>query len=377
MWRSIWFTALAYAFLGYAQTSKRAAVAAHLGDDIEAVIRKLAAAGAAERKREFETTAEYEVRRAKVTPHGQLVFVVRDATTFEYDADAGEMTANVKSGLRELFQGSVPCPTVEAKSVLTRRGRYLGKNLFGITKVITSSDYNEFGICVDPSSPLKFDAEFITDFGSTKFPFPMDRDDARAAKPFLRLALAGTIAMGVIHGDTDYHSPTVTEPYETTTRYYYVPFRVAEVQVLDSRTGEQVTNFVPVQDVQEKEVLPRPTASIPIVAPAPKPEARQENPPTQQRIRIDGTKQQAMIVRQPKPIYPPLAKQARIQGIVRFNVIIGKDGNIQNLTLISGHPLLVPAAQQAVKVWTYKPTLVNGEAVEVETTIEVPFTARP
>jgi protein TonB len=80
------------------------------------------------------------------------------------------------------------------------------------------------------------------------------------------------------------------------------------------------------------------------------------------------------LVSQPRPVYPPLAKQARIQGVVRFTAIIGRDGTIQNLTLVSGHPLLVSAAQEAVKQWRYKPTLLNGEPVEVVTQIDVNFT---
>jgi protein TonB len=74
------------------------------------------------------------------------------------------------------------------------------------------------------------------------------------------------------------------------------------------------------------------------------------------------------------PVYPPLAKQARIQGTVRFTAIIGKDGTIQNLQLVTGHPLLVAAAQDAVRQWVYKPTLLNGEPVEVVTQIDVNFT---
>ena len=84
--------------------------------------------------------------------------------------------------------------------------------------------------------------------------------------------------------------------------------------------------------------------------------------------------QAAKLVRQPKPVYPPLAKQARIQGTVRFNAVIGKDGTIQNLTLVSGHPLLVPSATEAVSQWVYQPTLLNGEPVEVVTQIDVNFT---
>jgi protein TonB len=92
------------------------------------------------------------------------------------------------------------------------------------------------------------------------------------------------------------------------------------------------------------------------------------------RIRVGGNVQQARLVRQPKPVYPPLARQARIQGTVRFNAIIGRDGTIQNLTLVTGHPLLVPSAQDAVKQWVYQPTLLNGEPVEVITIIDVNFT---
>ncbi|HVP47679.1 MAG TPA: energy transducer TonB [Bryobacteraceae bacterium] len=113
--------------------------------------------------------------------------------------------------------------------------------------------------------------------------------------------------------------------------------------------------------------------SVPSAAPPPPPPPVEQKK-TVQRIRVGGQVQQANLIRQPKPIYPPLAKQARIQGVVRFEAIIGKDGTIQNLRLVSGHPLLVPAAQEAVKQWLYKPTLLNGEPVEVATVIDVNFT---
>ena len=59
---------------------------------------------------------------------------------------------------------------------------------------------------------------------------------------------------------------------------------------------------------------------------------------------------------------------------MRFNITIGKDGHVGNVTLISGHPLLVPAAQEAVKQWVYRPTLLNGDPVEVSTVVDVQFT---
>ena len=114
--------------------------------------------------------------------------------------------------------------------------------------------------------------------------------------------------------------------------------------------------------------------SVPTAAPPPPPVKEAPKPITPKQIRVGGNVQSAKLIRQPKPQYPPLAKQARIQGTVRFNAVIGKDGTIQNLTLVSGHPLLVPSAQDAVRQWVYQPTLLNGDPVEVVTTIDVNFT---
>jgi protein TonB len=109
------------------------------------------------------------------------------------------------------------------------------------------------------------------------------------------------------------------------------------------------------------------------VAPPPPPPPPKPKAPTAP-IRVGGNVQQANLIKQPKPVYPPLAKAARIQGTVKFTAKISKDGTIQELTLLSGPPLLVAAAQQAVSQWQYKPTLLNGDPVEVITTIDVNFT---
>jgi periplasmic protein TonB len=116
--------------------------------------------------------------------------------------------------------------------------------------------------------------------------------------------------------------------------------------------------------------------SIPQAAPPPPPPPVkvEAKPAAPQRIRVGGNVQAARIVRQPRPAYPPLAKQARIQGTVRFTAIIAANGSIQSLQVISGHPLLVPSAMEAVKQWVYQPTLLNGEPVEVVTQIDVNFT---
>ena len=82
----------------------------------------------------------------------------------------------------------------------------------------------------------------------------------------------------------------------------------------------------------------------------------------------------AKILRKVIPLYPPLARAARISGVVRLIGTIGKDGTIQNLQIVSGHPMLARAAVEAVEQWVYKPTLLNGNPVEVIAPIEVNFT---
>ena len=83
---------------------------------------------------------------------------------------------------------------------------------------------------------------------------------------------------------------------------------------------------------------------------------------------------QGSLIRRVEPTYPPLAKSARIQGPVVLEAIISKTGTIENLQLISGHPMLVGAAIEAVRQWRYKPYILNSEPIEVETQITVNFT---
>jgi len=91
------------------------------------------------------------------------------------------------------------------------------------------------------------------------------------------------------------------------------------------------------------------------------------------RTRVGGAVQAAKLVNRVQPMYPPLARQTRISGTVKLHAIIGKDGSVQQLQVVSGHPLLVQSALDAVKQWRYQPTLLNGDPVEVDTEIDVIF----
>jgi periplasmic protein TonB len=84
--------------------------------------------------------------------------------------------------------------------------------------------------------------------------------------------------------------------------------------------------------------------------------------------------QESLLIRQIKPTYPPLAVSTRTQGTVMMQAMISRDGSIESLEVLSGHPLLVKAAVDAVKQWRYRPFLLNGEPMEVQTRITVNFT---
>jgi periplasmic protein TonB len=97
-------------------------------------------------------------------------------------------------------------------------------------------------------------------------------------------------------------------------------------------------------------------------------------PKSNKPLRVGGNVQQANLLRQVQPLYPPIAKTAHISGTVILHAIISKDGTIEQLEYVSGPPLLMKNAMDAVRQWRYRPTMLNGEPVEVDTTVSVVFT---
>lgn len=94
------------------------------------------------------------------------------------------------------------------------------------------------------------------------------------------------------------------------------------------------------------------------------------------RVAIDSYVQLEKTVEGAEPVYPALARQTRVQGTVRLHAIIGTDGRVEELEVISGHALLIKSALDAVRKWRYAPTMLNGRPVEVDTTIDVIFSLR-
>jgi protein TonB len=109
---------------------------------------------------------------------------------------------------------------------------------------------------------------------------------------------------------------------------------------------------------------------------APPPPAKPEPAPqkSQEPVRVSSDLQAARLIHKVAPVYPELAIRTRVSGVVRLEAIIGEDGAIRQLRVLSGHPLLVPNARDAVSRWRYRPTLLGGVAVPVVTLIDVNFT---
>ncbi len=95
--------------------------------------------------------------------------------------------------------------------------------------------------------------------------------------------------------------------------------------------------------------------------------------PTIVRPPITSHIMEGNLIHKVQPDYPPLARQARIQGAVVLQAVISREGTIENLQVLSGHPMLVPSALAAVRQWRYRPYFLNGESVEVETQVTVNF----
>jgi periplasmic protein TonB len=153
-----------------------------------------------------------------------------------------------------------------------------------------------------------------------------------------------------------------------------IPKTVAKIDEEEAPPGAGVAGGVPggVAGGVAGGILGGILNSVPSAAPPPPPPPKKEKPPS--IVNIGGRVQQAKLIRQPQPVYPQIARQARISGTVELSAIIGEDGRIEQLSVVSGHPLLRQAALDAVKQWVYQPTLLNEQPVKVRTTIDVIFT---
>jgi len=158
-------------------------------------------------------------------------------------------------------------------------------------------------------------------------------------------------------------------PLPTDEQYRLLQFRLTneslyDVRFLDSSLRGQALWFFAYVDGTFRYIGRPPPAENPLV-----------NVPlkTAQRIRVGGDVQQAQLIRPINPEYPPDARARKLQGTVRLHVLISTEGDIARLVVISGQCYLAEAALRAVRKWRYRPTLLNGQPVEVVTSVEIKF----
>ena len=120
------------------------------------------------------------------------------------------------------------------------------------------------------------------------------------------------------------------------------------------------------QDAQKEQTTPQtPVSASPVL---------NQSTPKPKSIRVGGSVASANLIHQVKPVYPKDAKKHHITGTVLLHATIGHDGTVEKLEYVSGPPELTASALEAVKQWRYKPTLLNGEPIQVGTTIAVTYT---
>jgi protein TonB len=110
--------------------------------------------------------------------------------------------------------------------------------------------------------------------------------------------------------------------------------------------------------------------------PAPPAPPREKEASPQKRPVVASEIQEAKLITRVEPVYPVLAKQIRLEGTVLIRAVIARDGSVQSVEVLSGHPWLAQAARDAILRWRYRPTLLRGEPIEVETLITVIFRMR-
>jgi periplasmic protein TonB len=106
---------------------------------------------------------------------------------------------------------------------------------------------------------------------------------------------------------------------------------------------------------------------------APPPASPAASSPAESKVRSGGQIQQAVLIYRKDAEYPKMARQTGTKGTVTLNCTIATDGTIKKVRVVSGHPMLVTAATEAVKQWRYRPTLLNGQPIEAETQVLVNF----
>jgi hypothetical protein len=216
---------------------------AAIGNSIVQVIDSLVAAGAAKGKGEFENTKDFDLRISAISSrYGQLTFLLpkESTATFEYDADAGEMTVALSAEAE--FDGSENY-NIRAflLSGLVRNASYIGKNPYGIKTAFRKRNYFQYGVRIGSDSPVLagMSKDDNTAVAVYKFTFPCDAISARATKPYLRAVVIGSLVEAQVYQSSE-PLDLFSAVSEAEVNVLYVPFLVQEIRVVDIRSGKLI-----------------------------------------------------------------------------------------------------------------------------------------
>jgi periplasmic protein TonB len=178
------------------------------------------------------------------------------------------------------------------------------------------------------------------------------------------------------HGPEPHHAPPrhlLAPRYDLLIR---VPVNLPDRHV-EQLPADDAPDVGPISDAPPGEGIGDPNGFIPVLGPPgparPAPPPREVEAPQRGPRLVPSEIQQALLLVRVEPQYPALARQIRLEGTVQIRAVIAADGTVQSAEILSGHPLLVQAARDAILRWRYRPTMLSGHAVDVETLITVIF----
>jgi len=264
--KTLWLTIVAFTFSGASHPTSLLAQLAAVPeqtqattipntDDLEVLFQQFATAGTGT-KSEFETTAQFEARIKQSRPPGMTYAFVygsyassgsasqplpeevqlltqRFPPSFAYNADEGIMTAALG-------------PDLTLKVVVRRVDSEIGQNSFGATTNFQSVLFDEFAVNASRASVSWLKGQLYDDYPAlqrTKLSFPLSVEQAREIKPYLRIVLAGTVSGTEVHCGPYREAATLRIPVQRDGNRCSIDFDIAEVRIVDARTGKEVTTF--------------------------------------------------------------------------------------------------------------------------------------
>jgi TonB family protein len=342
----------------------------YLGHDIERLYLTLENRTRTQQKDEFETTEQYRLRLAKadrplfgsVNRDAVLVFVATPDIT--YDADTRTVTV-VFETLEVDYDRKRFGILIRNRDLI--RKKVLGQNAFGAKFEFERILTEQFGLAIHNLSSFQTENVNPYSLGATIQPLKikgpavvqritLEPEQARAIKNKITGLILAKLTPPYVSNNTVHEEATIRSPWEFFQKEYDVDVDLHQIWLFNKTTGEVMAKVSP--------SVVAPAVATPTL----------DTPPEQPPNSRHSTKvSSAQLILSTKPVYPPKAKQARIQGVVVLEIEVDKEGNVRNPTVISGHPLLLQGALDGVREWKYKPLTLNGEPSDCKLQVIVNF----